>query len=171
MQIRMLPAWLHRKTVLVQTLHSFFTVFCSVVMTPFAVSSSCLQVGMLSGCCFHTQLRSTKHEDVLKPYNYLYTTTKIPSSLGTVLLSEGPPKGRCAGVVKHWSHNRSPSGTSVRFTQSLHILSTRRCEVIYICVIIAFWVVHRVCSCASFHTSETTCHTSRKRACSSLLPQ
>ena len=119
-----------------------------------------------------------------KPYNYLCITTKIPSSLGTVLLPGGPPKGRCAGVVKHWSHNQSPSGTSVRFTQSLHILSTRRCEVIYVCVIIAFWVMHRVCSCASFHTSETTCHTSettchtsettchtsRNRACSSLLP-
>ena len=73
---------------------------------------------------------------------YNHQCGKVPLSLGTVLLSGGPPKGRCAGVVKHWSHNQSPSGTSVRFTQSLHILSTRRCKVIYICVIIAFWVMH-----------------------------
>ena len=65
--------------------------------------------------------------------------------------------------MKHWSHNQSPLGTSVRFTQSLHILSTRRCEVIYICVIIAFWVVHRVCSYASFHTSAWTSFTETGR--------
>ena len=69
-------------------------------------SSSCFWSVAAAGlveiqCDFILQLHVFK---LHTPYNYLYITTKISSSLGTALLSGGPPKGRCAGVVKHWSH-------------------------------------------------------------------
>ena len=51
---RLLPTWLHRKAVLARTRNSFGILMKHCI----AVSSSCLQLGMLSGCCFHTLDRS-----------------------------------------------------------------------------------------------------------------
>ena len=51
--------WKGQEVVPVQTTRNMLNHECSLVMASFAVSSSYLQLGMLSGGCFHTLDRSS----------------------------------------------------------------------------------------------------------------